>query len=120
MKTYMIQADERSSDSKADYFCKEDREYVDFEFADRFTEEERAKFRLPIGGHWVQVPEVKPEKPVTVTLTLTVDYLRNGVPLDHISDHLRAAIEYAIGNGILTGDGPTEVDGYAIGITTIS
>ena len=46
-------------------------------------------------------------------MTLDVEYTLNGEEIDSLQRRLESALLRAVGDGLLTGDGPAEVEGYA-------
>ncbi len=48
-----------------------------------------------------------------LVLTLTVDYSPNGEQLSDLRSRLMRMIERAVGEGLLTGEGPAEVEEYS-------
>lgn len=48
-----------------------------------------------------------------LVLTLTVDYSLNGEEISQLRSRLPRMIERSVGEGLLTGDGPAEVDEYS-------
>lgn len=59
--------------------------------------------------------------PLTTRLRLTfdIDYALNGEPLADMIERLRRMAERAVGNGMLTGDSPAEVEQYSMSVTEV-
>lgn len=58
-----------------------------------------------------------PTGALKVRLTLDMTYILNGEPSGGTIARLRKMCEHAIGNGMLTGETPAEVDEYAIDVS---
>lgn len=56
---------------------------------------------------------------VSILLTLNITYTANGVPAKELKGNLEAMLEYAIGNGMLTGSTEAEVDSWTQSIDVI-
>lgn len=61
----------------------------------------------------------KPDKPITLRLTLIVTYNPNGTPSRELYDMLHAIATDAANNGTMTGDTPAEVEAWSHGVERI-
>ena len=70
-----------------------------------------------LNPEFIDVSEKDDLESASVRLTLDVSYTLNGESLDDMVERLRRMCERAIGEGMLTGDTPAEVESYSIEVT---
>jgi len=67
--------------------------------------------------------DTKLASPITLTttlqLTLTVEYELNGENEATLIENLRYIADHAAGNGLMTGDGPAEVERWVATVTRV-
>lgn len=60
------------------------------------------------------------EEKATLQMTLSVDYLPNGVNVQDLKARLERALAHAVGEGLLTGETAAEVDRYSMDLKVTS
>jgi hypothetical protein len=58
-------------------------------------------------------------KNITLELKLKVRYIPNGVPVETLKSNLESLVSIGVGDGLLTGETPAEVEVYYTSITEI-
>ena len=84
----------------------------------RYAMESPAQMRLEFGER-MGLEDTEHNR-VHVEALLNVTYVPNGMSEDELESFLAEGIERAIGNGLLSGDSPAEVDEYEVAFTTVS